>query len=260
MTRAAWVRRAVMAAVVMVGAGAVWALTQYTALGRASTWERQVSPGELSAAHHFLNDNCAACHTPGKGPDAAQCATCHANDQALLARQATAFHATVSSCRECHPEHRGTAPSPSQMDHAAFAHIGLRELKAEDRAAYDRLFGWVKVQGSDPAGIGPSPLEASLDCRGCHSTKDRHQGLFGTSCAECHVTDRWTVAGFRHPPPSSTDCAQCHQAPPSHFMMHFHMVSMRVSGQHHARVNQCYLCHLTTAWNDIRGVGWYKHH
>src|SRR5262249_9732360 len=75
MRRAAWVRRAVMAAVVMVGAGAVWALTQYTALGRASTWERQVSPGELSAAHHFLNDNCAACHTPGKGPDAAQCAT-----------------------------------------------------------------------------------------------------------------------------------------------------------------------------------------
>ena len=43
-------------------------------------------------------------------------------------------------------------------------------------------------------------------------------------------------------------------------MGHFHMVSMKVAGQHHAQVNQCYLCHQTTAWNDIKGVGWYKHH
>ncbi|MBI3736827.1 hypothetical protein HY256_09975 [Candidatus Sumerlaeota bacterium] len=53
---------------------------------------------------------------------------------------------------------------------------------------------------------------------------------------------------------------QCHQAPPSHYMMHFEMVSMKVAGQEHAEVSQCYLCHQTTAWNDIRGVGWYKHH
>lgn len=32
------------------------------------------------------------------------------------------------------------------------------------------------------------------------------------------------------------------------------------AGQHHARVEQCYLCHQTDARNDIRGVGWYKHH
>jgi hypothetical protein len=43
-------------------------------------------------------------------------------------------------------------------------------------------------------------------------------------------------------------------------MEHFHMVSQRVAGKEHARVEQCYLCHQTTSWNDIRGVGWYKHH
>jgi hypothetical protein len=43
-------------------------------------------------------------------------------------------------------------------------------------------------------------------------------------------------------------------------MGHFHMVSMKVAGKPHARVDQCYLCHETTAWNDIKGVGWYKHH
>jgi len=33
-----------------------------------------------------------------------------------------------------------------------------------------------------------------------------------------------------------------------------------MSAQPHARVDQCLLCHQTTSWNDIRGVGWYKHH
>ena len=28
----------------------------------------------------------------------------------------------------------------------------------------------------------------------------------------------------------------------------------------HADVSQCFLCHKTNAWNDISGVGWYKHH
>ncbi|WP_241527173.1 hypothetical protein [Sphingomonas turrisvirgatae] len=47
--------------------------------------------------------------------------------------------------------------------------------------------------------------------------------------------------------------------PPSHNMMHFEMVSQRVAGKR-ARVEQCYACHTTDAWNNIRGVGWYVHH
>jgi hypothetical protein len=43
-------------------------------------------------------------------------------------------------------------------------------------------------------------------------------------------------------------------------MEHFKMVSMRVAGQEHAQVNQCYLCHRTNSFNDIKDVGWYKHH
>lgn len=43
-------------------------------------------------------------------------------------------------------------------------------------------------------------------------------------------------------------------------MGHFHMVSMKVAGKPHADVSQCHLCHQTTVRNDIKGVGWYKHH
>lgn len=99
-----------------------------------------------------------------------------------------------------------------------------------------------------------------LDCYLCHGNKDRHLGFFGEDCAKCHGTDKWTIPEYRHPSPNSMDCAQCHQAPPSHYMMHFKMVSMRVAGRMSADVNQCHLCHQTTAWNDTKGVGWYKHH
>jgi hypothetical protein len=38
------------------------------------------------------------------------------------------------------------------------------------------------------------------------------------------------------------------------------MVSEIVARVEHANVKQCYLCHQTTVWNDIRGVGYCKHH
>jgi len=94
----------------------------------------------------------------------------------------------------------------------------------------------------------------------CHANDDRHFTLFGQDCAQCHATDRWTIPQFQHPSATSKDCAQCHQAPPSHYMMHFKMISARVAGKPHARVDQCFQCHQTTAWNDILGAGWYKHH
>ena len=222
-----------------------------------------VSPGELSAAHAFLENECSKCHTTGKGIEAVNCVVCHANNQNLLQRQPTAFHASIGRCGECHAEHRGRSVRPVIMDHAVLARIGFSTLlrqapDSEGKRVAQSLNDWMR--STRALQTGSSPLEATLDCASCHSTKDRHQGLFGKECSQCHVTAEWKVAGFRHPSAQSFDCAQCHQAPPSHYMEHFRMVSMPVAGVQNARVNQCYLCHQTTSWNDIRRVGWYKHH
>src|SRR5438874_6729339 len=98
------------------------------------------------------------------------------------------------------------------------------------------------------------------NCATCHQIKEPHRGFFGTDCAQCHATAKWTIAEFRHPSAASQSGAQCHQAPPAHYMMCFEMLSMKVARQEHAQVNQCLLCHQTTSWNDIEGVGFYKHH
>lgn len=253
-------------------------LLRGSSLGEVAVWQRQVSPGQLSSAHSFLQNNCAACHTPVRGVEAANCIVCHANNEDLLARQPTAFHANIQSCSSCHIEHQGIERRPTLMDHAALAEIGLRELGAdqadgEKLQTRDQLITWIRTQEPAervvPAHAEITAAEMSLDCASCHSTKDKHMGLLGQSCATCHATAEWTIPAFQHPSPRSTDCAQCHQAPPSHYMMHFEMVDKKIAARDNAkgdaccenvRVNQCYACHQTTSWNDIKGVGFYKHH
>lgn len=112
----------------------------------------------------------------------------------------------------------------------------------------------------DPGWRGATSAAQSLDCFSYHSNRSPHRGLLGQQCGACHSNTTWKIASYKHPSPARTVCAQCHQAPPSHYMGHFEMVSKRVAGQQHARVEQCYLCHQTDAWNDIRGVGWCTPH
>jgi hypothetical protein len=193
-------------------------------------WASLVRPGELSSKHAFLADKCESCHTPTRGVEAKACISCHATDAVTLARESTAFHATIGTCSACHLEHLGDA-RPIATNHDILRSIGQSQGKS------------------------------TLDCSACHSNRSPHRDLLGRECEACHLETTWKVAGFKHPSPASVECAQCHQAPPSHYMMgHFHMISMMIARQAHARVEQCYLCHQTDAWNDIRGVGWYKHH
>ena len=215
-------------------------------------WQQAVVPGALSRSHASLTNNCAACHTPVRGVEAKLCIACHADNVALLQRQPTVFHAQIQVCSGCHLEHQAGARMPTTMDHAVLADAAHRELRASATAG---LTG-----ESLPANQPRRGDESMLNCASCHATKDRHQGFFGADCAQCHASSQWTIAEFRHPSPASTECAQCHKPPPSHHMMHFSMMSARIARQPNAQVNQCFLCHQTTVWNDIKGVGWTKVH
>ena len=225
-----------------------------------AVWQRMASPGPLSATHAFLEHDCNACHTPFAGTDDSGCIACHANEAALLGRQPTAFHAAVADCRPCHREHQGQGHRPTEMDHAALVALGVDRTRAADAAAAERLVAPIASAGRGGLPADLSPEAATLDCSACHGREDRHVGFFGADCAACHGVASWEIPSFRHPSAASTECNECHKAPPSHFMGHFHMVSATVAARPHARVEQCHLCHQTTSWNDIRGVGWYKHH
>lgn len=258
-----WLERGVWLVLVATALGVAWAFPQ---LRDAHLWRQQVSPGALAPAHASLETQCSTCHVALQSVPAVRCIVCHASETALLQRQATAFHASIGTCIDCHRDHEDGASLRGHMDHAALARIGFAALAAqaddsEARQRHDALLAWFGARSVGPAGNPHlSLIESSLQCATCHATKDRHRGQFGTDCAQCHAISQWTLPEFRHPPPSSRDCAQCHQPPPSHAMEHFRMVSMKVAGRENAEVRQCYLCHRTTSWNDISGVGFYDHH
>lgn len=264
----------VFVAIAGVGAWLVWTLAP--SLG-ADAWQRYVRPGELSMAHAFLADDCGACHTAIQGPDDLKCVSCHAADTELLTRQSTAFHADVSRCGSCHVEHLGAGEPLRRMDHDLFARIVLEASRgvpgAEDQASRADLIRWITEHDRTSDGARAhqpmSARSAALDCYACHETKDRHQSLFGPDCRRCHMTTEWAVERFLHPSADSALCEQCHRAPPSHYMMHFEMVSVPVARGESGdlpgccgpvTVDQCYRCHQPTSWNDIKDVGWYKHH
>ena len=213
------------------------------------------APGKLSRAHAFLKDQCTACHIPNQGVSTIGCISCHANDRSLLQRQSTAFHANIKSCKECHQEHFGGIKPPLFMDHAALAKLGAyadNKVLEDVHNQIERDF--LKHQQADQLlskmvsiNSHDARILSSLNCITCHATRDKHLGLFGTSCLSCHTTKSWRIAEYKHPSSNSRSCFQCHQAPPSHYMEHFRMISMTVAGQEHANVTQCFLCHQTTA-------------
>lgn len=232
-------------------------------------WESTVSPGDLSAGHAFLEDDCEGCHTPITGVTRENCVMCHANDTHIIQRQPTEFHVDVAQCATCHQEHKGKLASISQMDHEALADIGLLMLpdpsvpfdEGEAAQAFlTQLLSDNKMP--DPLFVHPdaSSKESLLNCASCHQNDDRHFGLFGGDCVQCHSTTQWSLPEFSHPSNQSKDCNQCHEAPPSHYMQHFKMISATVAGEHKAKVEECYACHQSTSWNDIKRAGWYKHH
>lgn len=218
-------------------------------------WKGFVNPGPLSRSHAFIGKQCETCHAPHQGVDDRKCVTCHAST-AFKDKPSTRFHIEAKTCRTCHVEHEGAA-APTVMDHAALLRPDVWKMPRpaaageKPRTVLNDMVTWSKGRAADQL--------SDLECSTCHSVKDVHQGLFGQQCSACHAVKAWAVPSFRHPASNSTLCAECHRPPPSHTMMHFTMMSQKIAGKR-AKVEQCYACHTTDSWNNIRGVGPFDHH
>jgi hypothetical protein len=248
--------------------------TQSTTAGAKAAkwtdWKGWVNPGPLSKAHAFLEDKCESCHVPYKGPDPTACLSCHAENPRLLEMQDTAFHANIGTCSGCHVEHQGEDRRPIKMDHEVLAKAGISWSTKAAEGSSDKIAAHATsplladlqnyLATIEHGKAGVSPEASVLQCSSCHAKQDPHQNQFGSECATCHTTKVWSIPEFAHPSPNSRDCNQCHQAPPSHYMEHFTMMSQQIARRPDAKVEDCQACHLTNSWNDIAGVGWSKVH
>lgn len=210
----------------------------------------QISPGPLARAHQGLSGgaNCIKCHEVNTKAPTFRCVECHKEIAAEIQNNrglhATFPHAepTGTSCVKCHSDHNGADfqmihwnPTPQGFDHSKTGfmlegkHAGVscrachsaQHIPPQSRAllgSKDLNHTWM--------GLSPS-------CGTCH--EDKHQGRFGSNCAQCHNTTDWKAASF--------DTKKFDHS----------KTAFQLTGEH--RYVQCKSCHTPSADGQLRFEG-----
>jgi hypothetical protein len=160
---------------------------------------------------------CEDCHLPWQGVSETMCLQCHDFSYVHVLNPIIRFHEAQKFCLECHTEHQGLKGDISKMDHKL--------------------------------------LSGDLLCTLCHF--DRHDGLFGQDCRECHGIATWKIQGFRHPDPEKGNCRRCHKAPQSHYYTDFWMLVEKghfegKAGEKSVSPEECRQCHTTHRWSYLK--------
>ncbi len=160
---------------------------------KPSTFNHSQAPFKLTGAH--VNVTCARCHTSSDFKNTPQgCVDCHRSKDAHKG-------ALGANCAQCHST---SAWKPSTFDHnrAPFKLTGVHVNVACARCHTNNDF-----------------KNTPQTCVSCHAEPAVHKGQFGTNCAQCHNTNTWQGATFRHTFPlnhggkGTIPCATCHTTP-----------------------------------------------
>lgn len=161
------------------------------------------SPGQLSAVpgaglatstfstHADFEQQCSLCHRPFQASQAELCGQCH-QDVAQQVATGDGLHghlANVTTCRACHPEHRGRDFNQVDFALTRFDHSVTRFALTGLHAA---------VQCADCHASGYA--NTSTECSSCHAEPAVHAGLFPLDCTQCHTSDGWETATWQGQP------------------------------------------------------------
>lgn len=185
------------------------------------------NPGPLNAqggkmlggvtSHAEIGGDCKACHTaPWEAATMAdRCIVCH-TDIGVQMQDVAFMHGAImhdnidSSCRHCHPEHRGADAKLTEID-SSFDH-NLSAFPLTNRHA-----GLACEQCHSSGQF----VGLSTSCASCHVDPAYHAGMFNMDCVQCHTTENWS-AGYNGPHPEIAEesgsgvnhggasCRDCH--------------------------------------------------
>ena len=190
----------------------------------------QISPGELSNAHAFLEgvSNCTKCHDLGNKVTRDKCLDCHKEIKARVTLK-KGVHATADyltkDCFTCHNDHHGRNFKMLKFDKATFNHTTTGfELKGAH--AKENCKGCNCNLCHKPAFIKDPDLKKKVstflglnsECLSCH--EDFHKAKMSPNCLNCHGFDTFKKAeGFDHNTTKfqlagkhkSVSCEKCHK-------------------------------------------------
>ena len=190
----------------------------------------QISPGELSKSHAFLEgvSNCTKCHDLGNKVTRDKCLDCHKEINAgIIAKKG--FHSSADiiakDCFTCHNDHHGRNFKMVKFDKTTFDHTKTGfELKGAH--AKEDCKGCNCTSCHKPAFIKDPELKKrnstylglGRECLSCH--QDFHKGKMSPNCLSCHGFDTFKkAAGFDHNTTKfallgkhkTVSCEKCHK-------------------------------------------------
>ncbi|MBL8792356.1 MAG: hypothetical protein JNM56_00475 [Planctomycetia bacterium] len=205
----------------------------------------------------FANGNqCRACHTEHRGPDAAltnlahfdhqhaafqltgkhlsvECQACHINN---------VFRGTAQTCVSCHAEpavHRGKYGTTCNVCHSTDAWQGAsintaRLTDFNHDATGFKLTGKHTATACQSCHLNNTFKGTAQSCVSCHAEPQVHRGKFGLECAGCHSTSTWKGATLT-------------RASMAHF--DHNTTAFKLTGKH--TTVECLACHVN---NTFKGT------
>jgi len=183
-----------------------------------------ISPGHLIEGHKDIEGDCFACHTLFIGASDDKCIACHkVKDIGLRTttgfpvqpkdkdKTPVAFHQklTAQECVACHSDH-----------------VGIAMYRAQFKFSHNLL-----------------DVATQKDCVACHAKpKDNIHKSASTVCSQCHTSDKWKPATFKHellPKAELEQCVSCHKA------------ATPKDKLHDTSSEKCGLCHVTDKWKPL---------
>ncbi len=232
----------------------------------------QVSPGELSKVHAYLEGNsCTKCHVSGKQLYYAKCLDCHSEIKNLInAGKGYHSHSEVrgKNCWNCHSEHRGRNYHLVNFYEELFKHYKTqfpltgKHKEINCGSCHQSEF----ISDNKIRNRAKTYLGLDIKCSSCH--EDFHQGTLSGSCDFCHGTDSFNPAPkFSHDRTQfilsgahqKAECASCHPVTRRSGKKFQQFKGTAAAGciSCHRDVhggkfgNQCQSCHTVNSFNEI---------
>ena len=214
--------------------------------------KKLLMPGPVHEGHAKYERQCEKCH--GDKPEGL-CRDCHEKIEDDI-QQKLGFHGRQAinknlDCRSCHTEHKGRTGDILNFDADTFNHTQTDfELTGQHQA----------VQCSACHKPNKPHREAPQACFDCHEKDDKHKGVFGKECTDCHTTKAWDDTKYDH---SKTEfpllgrhneitCNACHpdrkykDTPKACYSCH------AINDVHNGNNGrECDKCHKEQAWDKL---------
>lgn len=179
------------------------------------------------------------------------CEKCHTSDN---------FKSTPTACVGCHldrDKHKGTLGK--QCDSCHTAKEWKQILFDHDKTRFKLVESHLKV-ACLKCHKTPQLRTTPKTCVKCHRKADRHKGILGPQCAECHTVKNWKEILFDHDKTrfkligkhQRADCLKCHTKPKLRTTPKSCVACHKKEDRHKGKLGrQCDHCHTADNWKRM---------